>query len=283
MQLTELADKIHDLPTPPSVALQINNETTQETITARSLAVIIAQDPPLASKVMRLANSSYYGLAKQVDTLDRAVTVLGTNTIKDIALALSVSSLFIKDSHPLIDIEGLWLHDIACGIAAKCIITTRNPTEIEKAFLAGIIHDIGTIVLLNNFPEEMNTVFQKIHETGMRQTEAEKSIIGFSHEEAGGLLAEKWRFPQELVETIRYHHSADILDFSSIGNKTLISAVIAANQIVKIMNLGKSIAPPVEEVPKIIWKTLGIKGEDIPELRRSIVENFDMATPLFAL
>ncbi len=283
MKLTELTEKIHDLQSLPSVALQINNEVKKESLTSKTLAAIISNDPPLAAKILKLANSSFYGLARQVDTLDRAVTVLGLNTIKNVALTLSVCSIFKKNAaNPSIDIEGLWRHSIASGAAATILINNSRPTEKEKAFLGGIIHDIGAITLIMAFPEESRLVFKKIQEAGMSQTAAEQEVLGFSHQEAGAFFAEKWHFPQEIIDAIKFHH-ADYTqdDLKKISNKKLVFSVYAANNIVKVMGLGKSIDSEVGTIPKFIWKELNISEEVIPSLRAAIKDEYDLAANHF--
>lgn len=275
MEISVLANRIHDLPTLPLVAHQINIESQSDTFTAHTLGVIIERDPPLTSKVLRLANSAYYGFARQVASIDRAVVLLGANTIKNLALTVSVLKVFSEQEMPAVDLDGLWQHCIGCAVAAKAIARIMDLSLAENAFLGGIIHDIGKIVLINMFPDKMQEVLRRMDASNVSQSEAEKTVFGFNHQAAGVILAEKWNFPKIYSEIIRLHHTPPLKKLSVGDRDAVLHAVVfAGNQLAKTMGLGKSLDPRAAGVPPELWDTFGVSAKMLPELHSAIKEEF---------
>ncbi len=275
MNLSKFTKKIHDLPTISIVASQINVEEKKESLTAKSLSVIIAKDPALTSKVLKLANSAYYGLVKQVNTLDRAVTVLGFNTIKSLALTVAVFNFFKHDFDTRLDIKGLWFHSLGCAVSSKVLVSVTDAEYAEQAFVAGIIHDIGIIAIAHYLPHEMEEILKAMHDLQALQFEVEKEILGFTHQRVGGLIADQWNFPEEYIQAIKYHDGPipSSIDEDPVSAK-LARAVYIGNQLAKVMRLGKSIDPSVAKIPIDVWQALGISREVIPTLRESIKEDY---------
>ena len=276
MEISVLENRIQDLPTLPLVAHQINIESQQDSFTAKSLGSIIEKDPSLTAKVLRLANSAYYGFSRQVSSIDRAVVLLGSNTIKNLALTISVSKVFSECEDPPIDQEGLWHHCLGCAVAAKAIVRITDSSLAENAFLGGIIHDIGIIVMLNVFPDKMVKTLEHMEVSEVSLSEAEREIFGFSHQEAGALLSEKWNFPKIYSKSIRLHHTPPPASLTRIDRENLPQyAVYAGNQIVKELGLGKSLDPRAGFIPSSFWEMLGVPYDMLPELRNAIKDEFD--------
>lgn len=276
MNLSKFVKKIHDLPTISFVASQINAEEKKESLTAKSLSEIIARDPALTSKVLKLANSAYYGLIKQVNTLDRAVTVLGFNTIKSLALTVAVYNFFKSDLGKSVDIKGLWFHSLGCAVASKALISMSDPKLGEQAFVAGIIHDIGTIAIAHYLPEDMAEIIRLLHDLQSPRIEIEKDILGFTHQRIGGLLADQWNFPDEYIEAIKYHHGPfpSKIDDNPVSGQ-LIRAVYIGNQLAKVMRFGNSIDPTVTKIPLSIWQALSVSRNCLQELRERINADYE--------
>ena len=276
MNVTQFAKKIHDLPTISTVASQINIEEKKESLTAKSLSQIVAKDPALTSKVLKLANSAYYGLVKQVNTLDRAVTVLGFNTIKSLALTVAVYNFFKGDLSGRFDIKGLWYHSLGCAVAAKALVSATDSNLEEQAFVAGIIHDIGTIAIAHYLPLEMTDIIRRLQDSDSPQSDVEKDILGFTHQKIGGVVADQWNFPDEYIQAIKCHHGPfpSTIDDDPIS-ATLIRAVYIGNQLAKVMNFGKSIDPTVDKIPLSVWQALGISRNSLQGLRERIKTDYE--------
>ena len=148
----------------PTVLLEVNRVMNSPSVTVEIVGDIIKKAPSITSRVLRMANSSYYGLSYQVDTLKKAVTVLGFNTIRNLAVTASVYKLFGGEENLSFDIKGLWYHSLGCAIASKALLYKMNPILQEKVFICGILHDIGIIVISENFPAEIKEVQKEINE-----------------------------------------------------------------------------------------------------------------------
>ncbi|MCJ7602310.1 MAG: HDOD domain-containing protein [Desulfobulbaceae bacterium] len=135
-------------------------------------------DTALAAKVLRLANSAFYGLQKQVTTLNKAVMILGFNTVKNLALSVSIYSLFKERPGSPIDVKGLWLHSLGCAVAAKIIAENLNKKLGEDAFLFGILHDIGKIIIINAMPQDYEKILLLIQERQMPEGDVEMEVMG---------------------------------------------------------------------------------------------------------
>ncbi|MGB9715470.1 MAG: HDOD domain-containing protein [Thermodesulfovibrionales bacterium] len=273
----KLFSKLTDIPTLPSIVLQINKIIKNDNISTYDIGSIIERDPSLTSKVLKFANSSYYGLSYSVNTVTRAITVLGINTIRNIALTASVFEIFNSKKSLPFDIAGLWYHSLGCAMASKAFISKAAHLLEEEAFICGILHDIGKVIIAQNMPDLMNRVLDEIKK-GKSQSDAEKDIIGYTHSEVGALLSEKWHLPEELCETIRFHHCPQYLDESKSlkGHPFLLYAVYAGNQISKALALGKSTDLIVSEIDPITWSTLYISESELREILFSIKMDFDL-------
>lgn len=277
MDTKEFLEKIKDLPTISSVANQINIESKKESLTAKSLSAIIARDPSLTSKVLKLSNSAYYGLVKQVDTLDRAVTVLGFNAIKSLALTVSVYKFFKRDSKGgEFDIKGLWDHCLGCAVAAKVLVSVANPKLEEQAFVSGILHDVGKIAIAQYLPDEMSYIIGLIDDLDekkgdRREGEIEQEVLGFTHQKIGGRVATQWNFPDEYINTIKFHHGPFTAKLDEdAASAALARSVCIGNQLAKVMGFGKSTDQSIEKIPMETWQALSITKRKIPELRDKI-------------
>ena len=209
---TKIYARIDELPVLPVVAARLLSLLEDPEIGMEELTEIISQDPALASKVLKVANSAYYGFAAEIATLDHAVAVLGLNMLKSLALSVGVvDNLPRSKKSPLLTLDGLWLHSVAVATVIK-ELAGRLPlaAELDHLFVVGLLHDVGKIVLLHFFHDE----YQKALEMAMQGGEkplylAEREIIGLDHGEVGAMLLGRWKFPKKVLEPIFAHHRHD--------------------------------------------------------------------------
>jgi len=277
-----IVKRLRELPSLPTVLLEVNRVMNSPAVTVDEVRDIISRDPSITSKILRMANSSYYGLSYRVDTLGKAITVLGFNTIRNLAVTASVYDIFEKKECKSIDIKGLWYHSLGCAIAGKGLICKMDPVLQEKVFICGILHDIGTIIISENLQDYMEEILDEIKQNkSLPQSNLEERLMGCNHGELGAFVAEKWNFPRELSDGIRFHHN--IFSYLSIHRKEklspeaaiIVSAVYAGNQVAKAMGLGKSSDEYVCNINPLVWKYLNITKEDFPQILFKIKRNFD--------
>lgn len=277
MKIEDLENKLGDIPTLPVVADHLIIESRRDTFTSKILAGIIKKDPSLSAKILKLANSAYYGFARDVASLDRAITLLGFNTVKNLACAASVSQFFSGSQQDQVDLPGLWKHCLGTAVCARQLVRGIAPHLKEEAFLAGILHDIGIIVIINNFPGPALAALQAMREEKISLSEAEKRLIGFTHEAAGAYLVDKWNFPARYYRIIRLHHNPPPrLIAPDDTENILLMAVYAGNQLSKALKLGKSLDPAVTGVLPTAWKSLGFEPGMLRELKTEIISNFEI-------
>ena len=281
MNLRDFLKKVKDLPTISAVANEINVADKNDSLTAKSLGAIITRDPALTATVLKLANSAYYGMAREITSIERAVTILGFDTIKHLALAISVFHVFKTQEGQLLDLKDLWYHSLGVGLAAKHLalhspMLTCDKALPEQAFICGLLHEIGKIAFAQNLPTEMAEILKQTRSGTTAQYEIEKTILGFNHQRAGQAMAELWNFPEDYQTVIRLHHAPTA---TAIGDNPKVAALVMAvylgNKIAKALHLGESTDPHMAQVTPDDLKSLGISKQALPEIVQQIRGEYD--------
>jgi HD-like signal output (HDOD) protein len=272
MNLRDFLKQFKALPIISAVANEINARDRNDSLTAKALGAIITRDPALTATVLKLANSAYYGMSREILSIERAVTVLGFDAIKSLALTISIFHVFKNPEEQLLDLKGLWYHSLGVALAAKHLalrspIMAGSKTLPEQAFICGILHDIGKIAFARNLPAEMAEILQQTHKGTIPQHAVEKSILGFNHQRAGQAIAESWSFPEDYQTVIRLHHTPSA---AAAGNNpkgaALVMTVYLGNKMAKALRLGESTDPHLEKVTPEDLKNLGFSKRDLPEM-----------------
>ncbi len=206
IQGRSLAEKIVSLPTLPTVVAKMMQIIDHPKTSARDLSALIKSDNVIAARLLKLANSAYYGLRRQVGSLDMAIVLLGFENIRNLTLSLSVIEGFAKNWRGHFEYSEFWEHAYACGIAAQMFISEAQPEKASEAFSAGLIHDVGKLILSQFAPQHFEAVVEFIDENGCDFDTAEMAVLGVSHASLGGWLAERWNFPISLAEAVAGHH-----------------------------------------------------------------------------
>jgi len=275
MNSAEIIAKVGNLPSLPTVAARINAELENEALTAKRLGAIIAEDPSLTSRLLRLANSAFYGMPRQIASIDRAVMMLGFDTVKNLALSLSIFSFFKQGISPAIDVIGLWNHSVGVAVAARILTAITNPKLAEQAFLFGIVHDIGKIALISQCLSEMEEVVRQVNQDSQPQAVAEDKVFGFTHQKIGALLIREWKFPEAIVLAVKAHHDLPpSLKDADQDTVHLTRALCVANQLAKALALGVSTNPIREVIPAVLWGQLGVNRQELPKLSATVREDY---------
>ncbi len=210
VQGKRLARKIVTLPTLPTVAAKMMQIIDHPETSARDLSAVIRSDHVIASRLLKLANSAYYGLRRQVANLDMAVVLLGFENIRNLTLSLSVIESFSRNWRGHFDYSEFWEHAYACGVAAQMFVSEIQPGKAADAFAAGLIHDVGKLILSQFAPDHFEAVIAHIEQHPSCDFDhAEREVLGISHAQLGGWLAEKWNFPVSLAQAIALHHTPE--------------------------------------------------------------------------
>ena len=257
----ELVEDIGELVSLPEIVHKINEMVNSEESNATDIARVISQDPAISTRILRVANSSLYGGARQIDSINRAVTILGTKQIRDLTLSTSVSRVFAGISNDVISVEDFWHHSLYCALLAKALAEKSKRVNADTIFTAGLLHDIGHLVMFNRVPEQAQAaILLTIQgDAGVPLHEAERQILGFDHAEVGADLAREWHLPDVLVSCIESHHDLH----ADTPYPEAVATIHIANV---IASLPYSDIPAPEDIAGIApeaWKMAGISPEDI--------------------
>jgi putative nucleotidyltransferase with HDIG domain len=202
----QMVAKIDDLPTIPVVATQVLQLLDDPDVNVDKVADLMLTDQVMTARVMKMVNSPIYRPSQEITSLKRALVYLGVRHIKEIALTSSFISAF-EDKGGVIDISTFWAHAFGVGMVSKIIAEKIHYPDVEKAYLAGIIHDIGEVVLSYYQPETFAKILNTIKENPARLVDLELEAFKTTHNEIGCCIAEKWNFPESYREVILNHHT----------------------------------------------------------------------------
>lgn len=207
--IRERVKKIDGLPVFPATHAEILKLARSDNATSEALADQIKMDPGMLATILKLVNSAYYGLRKKVDSLKVAVSLLGFEEIANLVMSAQVFQNFSGSKNKLgLDMKGFWRHSVGTGFVARSI-AKKIQAESESAFLAGMLHDLGKVVLDKFFPEFYAQVMAKVRQGEVSVYSAEEELLGLTHAEVGGQLALEWKFAENLQNSILYHHKPD--------------------------------------------------------------------------
>lgn len=252
-----IAQRIMSLPTLPTVVAKMIEMIDDPRTNATRLSRLIETDQVLTAKVLKLANSAYYGLPRQIGSLNMAVVVIGFNALRNVVLGLTVVDRFSNNWDGYFDFSQFWEHAASCGIASRLLARRQGQPNAEEAFAAGLLHDLGKLILNQYLPEDFDEIVRVVHRKRITFEEAEMEVVGIDHAEVGGLLAEHWRLPVRLVNGITYHHRPR---FAPQGTP-LPAIVHIADALCHLANIGETLVdrPP----PKIDPQTCRALGLEV--------------------
>ncbi len=272
----KVKSSIDRMPSLSPVVHKINEVANNIRSSAQDLTDVIQLDPVLTAKVIRMVNSAYFGLTQEVKSLKQAVVMLGINTIKNVALSSAfLGSVNIKGKTGL-DGEDFWKHSLGVAVASKMIARRLNVEDrfLEEYFIAGLIHDIGKVLINNFFPDEMEKILEAATLKKDTITNIEKKILGLSHEEVGIAIGKKWKFENSLLFAVGRHHQPVLQ-----GESAVFSMVVSvADVFVKILKVGFSGNYRIDPISEEVWKILSLDEESVFLALGTINEEIEKAT-----
>jgi len=208
--LKNIIQNIINLPSLPSVTMEIISIIDNPDTDVQTLSKIIAKDQVLASKVLKVANSPFYSYPRVISTIDFAITILGFDTLKEVVISISFINYFRNYKSKLIDFQKFWKHSIISSIICRELAKSIKYKITGEAFVSGLIQDIGIFIMSQFFQNEFKLLVEKINNENVDFLKVEKEIYGFTHGEIGSWLLERWNFPVHLIEAVSGHHNPEI-------------------------------------------------------------------------
>lgn len=210
LSLESIVEAVNDLPALPSVVTRVIQLTDDPNSTAQDINNVLNQDQAITARVLRLANSAFYGYTRRINTVTDAVVFMGFKTIRSIVIAASVSDILNQEiAGYALEHGELWKHSQCTAMAARLIARKVKFPTLDLAYTAGLLHDIGKVILNRTMKEAYFEVVEKVSEGEIPFNQVEDEILGFNHAVVGAKVAAKWNLPDQLVEAIALHHDPD--------------------------------------------------------------------------
>jgi len=223
------------------------------------IADVIRHDTDLSARLLRLVNSAFFGFPGQIDSISRAMTIVGVEQLRDLSLATIVMKQFDNIDHELVSMASFWKHSVAVGVAARNIAILKRDADVERFFLMGIIHDIGRLVLFLQAPNEISQAMNQANENKSLLISEEKAIFSFTHAQMGQALLKQWKLPMLLQETAAFHHAPD----KAIRFPSEVAIIHLSDIIVNAMEIGSSGEKYVPPMNENAWEKTGLSNEDL--------------------
>jgi HD-like signal output (HDOD) protein len=216
--LKKMIEGLETLPSVPSLYQELMTALQSDDASAEKAARIISQDMGMVTKILQVVNSPLYGLRTQISNPAQAVALLGLDAIKSLVLSTKVFQQFDQSKLPFFSLEVLWMHGMSVGAHARSIakVEQAERTLQEDALTAGLLHDVGILILASNFPDKYTEMLAAMQSHGSFEWETEKHVLGCTHGELGGYLLGTWGLPEAVVEAVAFHHQPSICIHSSL-------------------------------------------------------------------
>jgi putative nucleotidyltransferase with HDIG domain len=255
LSLADVVAKLQDLPSLPAVVMELLTSIDQEDADISVLAKKVSHDQALTAKTLQLANSSLYGLQVKVTTIQQAITFLGFQTTRNLITAAAVTGCFAEGQCAGFNDKAFWRHSIATAACAR-VLARRMRFNQDYAFTAGLLHDIGRLVLVSTYPERYAEVIAARAAADSELLDAERALLGVDHVAAGAALAEHWNFSETMRLAIAHHH-----DPEAPGAGFLATIIHVANAIVHALDIAREEDDLVPPVSSVAWAALGLNEE----------------------
>ena len=264
----KLSAAVERMPAFPKSVQRILELTRDVNSTPKDLVEIIDKDPVVTVKILKVVNSAYYSLPKQITSIGHAVVFLGFNTIKNLALSVAAIGMLPQDNESGFDAQQYLLHSLATAALAKQLAGRVDDADPMDCFIAGLLHDFGKVVFAQMMPKEFKVALVQSQAAGEALHTALQREIGADHVLVGAMLVERWRFAPHLIETIRHQHPSNFKDTG------MIACVFGANQISKKLGFGFGGNPYIDEFPDSVQRRLGGSLDEV-------IASLGDLTPLF--
>ncbi len=273
-KVRQVVSNIRNLPTPPIVFHQIQKVINDPKVSANDVASILSEDPAMSVKVLKLTNSAFYGLSREIEAVKEAVVIVGMEAVKNLVLSASVLDMFKGDELDQEFQERFWRHSLATAVASRFLARTlrnRGIVDPDSAFSAGLLHDVGKMVLCCFLPEE----FERFRESRSADQSSpdhvlEDQTLGFSHAQIGGFLATQWKLPERLIDAISFHHHPQLSEFE----EPIAHIVHLANHVAQITFLDEDEMYLCSPMDPAVMEFMGVSGENTQDFSDQLREEY---------
>ncbi|RPH93705.1 MAG: HDOD domain-containing protein [Lysobacterales bacterium] len=277
-RLQSIVMTTRDLPAMPQVAAKVLELSSDPETSAAQLQQVISDDQAMTGRILKIANSAMYSCSRKVKTLTEAIVMLGFNSIRSLVVTSAARNLYnTRKSRTGLKERLLWEHSIGCAIACRLLTAERMPGLAEEAFLAGLMHDIGKLVLNLRVPEKFDEVVQVVYNENRPFHTTEVEILGFDHTHVGALLVNKWKLSPMLEEAILNHHNPEALT----PDNPLLLYLDLGNQMCKKMGIGFIDIPELDIIGSPANQILGLPRSTFEQAAAVLQETLETEMEIY--
>ncbi len=253
INLVELIRNDVNLSTLPYIFMQINESIHNPNSSTKDIADVISLDTNISARLLKIVNSTFYGFPSKIDTISRAVTIIGTRYLSILAIGVKIINTFKNIPNDLVNMKSFWKHSIVCGTIARILASHKNIQNTERLFVAGLLHDIGRLIFYNYTPINARNTILKARNGNELLNEVEHENMNLDHAKIGGLLFKEWKLPISLENIVQYHHSP------MLSNDPLEPAIVHLSDIMaNALNMGSSGERFVPPLDHDAWTCIGL-------------------------
>ncbi len=259
--IVALLDDVEGLVSPPDICRSLFELIHAPNTSAKDIATVVGVDPNLTGRLLRIANSSFYSFSHKVDTIDRAVMLIGTTELYQLVLSVSAVKTFTGIPNELVKMDTFWQHSVYTGLLARALASRVDVLHPDRLFVSGLMHDLGSLILYHQHPESMRDILLLAQGDEELLYQAELVLFGFSHASVAGHLMEQWLLPDELVEAVSWHHQPERAEKGRMEAHIL----YLANHLVNESELGNFMGSPRADIqiPEPLLEVIGLQEEGL--------------------
>ncbi|MCU7943143.1 MAG: HDOD domain-containing protein [Candidatus Thiodiazotropha sp. (ex Cardiolucina cf. quadrata)] len=255
----QLVIEIESLVSLPDVCVKVNRLIDAPNYSVATLGEIISQDTDLSARLLRLVNSAFFNLKVPVETISRAITIIGTNELRNLVMATTAARIFTGIPGDLVDMTEYWRYSITAGVVAGELAKHCNVLHSERLFVMGVLHDIGRLAIYLKMPQESRDILLITGGDDTLLPDAENDVLGFTHMDVGEALLRKWKLPESIVSVVAHHHRPASTQVFQLETSLLSLAALLAYAEIS----GVEWYETVELVDPVVWKQTGLEPEQL--------------------
>lgn len=261
----------------PEVSIKINHLLSQGDYTSSSLATVISHDPDISARLLRLVNSSFYGMPSKIDTIQRAVTVAGANEVRNLVMATAVMQQFTGIPAELVDMNQFWRHAVTTGVLSQAISRECSSLHTDRLFVAGMLHDLGRLVIYLSLPDKAREILYITGGDEWILADTEQEILGFCHTDVGEALFRAWGLPEGLQTIAKFHHHPHL----ATSHENDVAIVHIALAIARGYLGGYTLDEMLWAIEQSAWVTIGLDAGSLSPKLPDMLQQADDAVAMF--
>jgi HD-like signal output (HDOD) protein len=261
----------------PTIFHKINQVVNDPETTFQDVAEVISQDVSLTARLLKIANSSFFGFSEKVDTITHAVSVIGSDQLRDLALGTYVIDAFKGMNQSSISMESFWKHSIAAGIACRIIAVYKRMENPERLYIAGMLHEVGRLIIFANFEKEVEKILEAYNEEKELLCDIEKKQFGWDHAYLGAEFLKAWNLSESQIEAVKFHLNP--LEAKAFPDEAAILHL--GSVIAKILGLGNSGEKFIPKIDSKSWDLLGLPMDLLPNIFQQVNSQFSETVDIF--